>query len=128
MTQWAMKMRAKTIQKRAKMIQKWGQRGFNTNTLEVGGDEIVGLQYGQDDVDEPESDEEDGREPLSCRRPSRFPLAEEAGITMNQEDADDHHGADRVQKLREPAGTSNVLPWNQKQKSSHTLFWWEGIL
>ena len=35
------------------------------NALEVGGDEIVGLQYGQGDVDEPESDEEDGREPFS---------------------------------------------------------------
>ena len=30
------------------------------HALEVDGDETVGLQYGQDDVDEPESDEYDG--------------------------------------------------------------------
>ena len=94
--------------------QRWfrrGQRWFrnegkddSTNVLEVGGDEIIGLQYGQDDVHEPESDEEDGEEPLSCSRPSQFRLAKEAGITTNQEDADDHHGADRVQHHGEAQG------------------------
>ena len=54
------------------------------------------MQYGQDDVDEPESDEEDGGEPLSCRWPSQFHLAEEAGVTTNEEDADGHQDADRV--------------------------------
>ena len=80
------------------------QRWFNMNDLEVAGDEIIGLQYGQDDADEPESDEEDGGKPLSRCQPSQFLLAEEAGVTTNQEDADGHHRADRVRHHGEARG------------------------
>ena len=82
---------------------------MNTNALEVDGDEIVGLQYGQDDVNEPENDEEDGGESLFCCRPSQFRLAEEAGVTTNEEDADGHHGADRVQHHGEDQGAGQYF-------------------